>query len=91
MRKVMTKEVTTTTLKLAKMQMVEGQPVATALQDEILLGNVSLEKAQQFATKKHGTGVTVFEVVADTKTYELAVEDFIKYASVKEEQIEASL
>jgi Histone-like Protein p6 len=91
MRKLMTKEVTTTTLKLAKMQMVEGQPVATALEDEILLGNVSLEKAQQFATKKHGAGVTVFEAVADTKVYELSVEDFIKHASVKEEQIEATL
>jgi hypothetical protein len=91
MRKLMTKEVTTTTLKLAKMQMVEGQPVATALEDEILLGNVSIEKAQGFATKKHGTGVTVFEVVADTKVYEMSVEDFIKHATVKEEQIEASL
>jgi Histone-like Protein p6 len=91
MRKVMTKEVTTTKVILAKMKMVEGQPVATALEDEILLGNVSLEKAQGFATKKHGAGVTVFEVVADTKVYEMSVEDFIKHASVKEEQIEASL
>lgn len=84
MRKLMTKEVTTTTLKLAKMQMVEGKPVATPLEDEVLLGNVKLEKAQSFATKKHGSGVTVFEVVANTNVYEMAVEDFIKYASIKE-------
>jgi hypothetical protein len=87
----MTKEVTTTTLKLAKMEMVEGTPTAVSLPNEVLLGNVSLEKAQSFATKKHGAGVTVFEVTADTKTYEMSVEDFIKYASLKEEQIEAEI
>jgi hypothetical protein len=91
MRKLMTKEVTTTTLTLAKMEMVEGKPVATTLENEVVIGNVSLEKAQQYATKKHGAGVTVFEVVADTKVYEMSVEDFIKHASIKEEQIEASL
>lgn len=91
MRKVMTKEVTTTKVKLAKMQMVEGTPSAISMEDEILLGNISIEKAQTLATKKHGAGVTVFEVVADTKVYEMSVEDFIKLANVKEEQMEAGL
>jgi hypothetical protein len=91
MRKNMTKEVTTTKVKLAKMEMVAGTPTAIAMEDEILIGNVSLEKAQSLAKKKHGVGVTVFEVVADTKVYEMSVEDFIKHASLKEEQIEASL
>jgi hypothetical protein len=91
MRKLMTREVTTTTLTLAKMEMVEGKPVATPLEKEVLIGNVSIERAQAHAKKKHGAGVTVFEVVADTKSYEMSVEDFIKHASLKEEQIEASL
>jgi hypothetical protein len=91
MRKIMTKEVTTTKVKLAKMKMVEGTPTAIAMEDELLIGNVSLEKAQSLAVKKHGTGVTVFEVVADTKVYEMSVEDFIKHASLKEEQLEAVL
>lgn len=90
MRKMMTKEVTKTTVKLAKMEMVNGLPQAIKMEDEILLGNVSLEKAQKEITKKHGAGVTVFEVAADTTLYEMAVEDFIKQAAVKEpEAIEA--
>jgi Histone-like Protein p6 len=85
MRKFMTKEVTTTTLKLAKMKMVDGRPVAEPLEDEILLGNVSLERAQKFAIKKHGSGVTVFEAVANTHVYEMPVEEFIKVASIKQQ------
>jgi Histone-like Protein p6 len=83
MRKFMTKEVTTTTITLAKMQMVDGQPQAEKLEDEILVGNVSLEKAQQHAVKKHGAGVTVFTVEPQTHVYELSVEDFIKVAAIK--------
>jgi hypothetical protein len=83
MRKLLTKEVTSTRVKLAKMEMVNGQPEAKWLEDEILLGNVNLEKAQKEITKKHGQGVTVFEVTADTKVYEMEVEKFIELASVK--------
>lgn len=86
MRKVMTKEVTTTTLKVAKMEMVDGSPKATTLEDEVLLGNVSPEKAQKEITKKYGHGVTVFEVIPETKVYELPVEEFLAIASVKETQ-----
>ena len=88
MRKMLTKEVTSTTIKLAQLTMVEGKPEAVTLPDEIILGNVSLEKAQQFVNKKHGAGVTVFSVEADTKTYEMSVEDFIKVASLKVEEIQ---
>lgn len=84
MRKMMTKEVTKTTLKLAKMEMVDGQPQAIALPDEVLLGNVSLEKAQKEMNKKYGEPVTVFEVSPDTQVYELEVEEFIKVARIKE-------
>jgi hypothetical protein len=88
MRKMMTKEVTTTTIKLAQLTMVEGQPQAVTLPDEVVLGNVSLEKAQQLVNKKIGQGVTVFSIEADTKTYEMSVEDFIKVASLKVEEPE---
>jgi hypothetical protein len=83
MRKVMTKEVTTTKVKVAKMEMVDGQPQAKWLPDEILLGNVNLEKAQKEVNKKHGQGVTVFEVAPETKVYEMDVNQFIELATVK--------
>ena len=91
MRKMLTKEVTSTTIKLAKMEVNEGQVQAVTLPDEIVLGNVSLEKAQQIVNKKHGKGITVFSVEADTKVYEMPVEEFIKVASLKVEQLEAEL
>lgn len=85
-RKMMTREVTKTTVKVGKLEMVDGQPQAVSLPEEVLLGNVSLEKAQKELNKKYGQPVTVFEVVPDTETYEMPVEEFISLAKVKEDQ-----
>ena len=86
----MTKEVTSTTVKLAKIDMVEGQPQAIELEPMILLGNVNEERAQKLVAKKHGTGVTVLSVEADTKVYEMEVAEFIQIARLKEvDQVEA--
>lgn len=85
LRKTMQKEITKTTVKLAKMDLQDGQPVAVPLPDETLLGNVSLENAQKQMSKKH-QGATVFSVEPDTVVYEMSVEDFIKYATIKQVQ-----
>ena len=84
MRKMMTKEVTSTTVKCAKMVTENGMPKAEKLEDIVLLGNVSLEQAQKHVLKNIGQGVSVFEVVADTVTYQMPVEEFIQLASIKE-------
>ena len=81
----MSKEVTKTVIKVAVMEMVDGLPVAKPLNDVTVLGNVSLEKAQKEMNKKFDENVTVFNVQPETVVYELAVEDFIKIASVKGE------
>lgn len=86
-RKMMTKEVTFTTVKLAKLEVVEGKPVVVHLPDETLIGNISPEHAQRLLNKKHGGAVTLFEITADTTVYEMPVEEFIKLASVKAEQL----
>lgn len=86
MRKMMTKEVTKTTVKVAKMEMVDGLPQAVQLPDEIILGNVTLEKAQKQVNKKYDHPVTVLTVEADTIVYELPVDEFIKIATVKVEE-----
>ena len=83
-RKMMTKEVTFTSVTLAKMQMVDGTPQALPVENEILLGNVNLERAQRVITKKYGTGVTVFKVEPTTEVYEMEVEEFIKHAKIKQ-------
>jgi hypothetical protein len=84
-RKTMSREVTKTTAKVAVLEMEDGQPVAAELPDEIFVGKISLEQAQRLLNKKYGKPVTVFGVETDTKTYEMAVEDFIAFATVKEE------
>ena len=81
-RKMMTKEVTTTTVKIGKIEMVNGTPNVVMLPEEKINGNITLEKAQKLMNKKHGV-VTVFEVVPETQVYEMDVMEFIKVATLK--------
>lgn len=81
----MTKEVTSTKVQLAELVINEGKPVAQEMPEEIMLGNVSLERAQKELSKKHGKSLTVLAVEPNTVTYEMSVEDFIKIATVKED------
>jgi hypothetical protein len=90
MRKKMQKEVTKTTVKVAKISLVDGLPQAQNLEDEILLGNVSVEKAQKTVQKKYDEPVTVLGVEPDTTIYEMDVEEFIKHASIKVDSEESS-
>lgn len=83
MRKMMTKEVTSTIVKVAKIDMVDGQPKAVELEPIILLGNIDSEKAQKIVAKQHGVGVTVLSVEADTKVYQAPVTEFLKIAELK--------
>jgi hypothetical protein len=84
----MTKEVTKTLVKVAVMTVNEqGLPVAEPLESIELIGNVSMEKAQKAVNKLHeGKNVTVFGVEPSTETYEMAVEEFIKLASIKKDK-----
>lgn len=86
MRKMMTKEVTTTAIHLAKIEMVDGEPKAVPLPVKEVLGNVSIEKAQKLVTKELGQGVSVVEVYPETKIYQMEVENFIELATIKEEK-----
>ncbi|UTC25188.1 transcriptional regulator [Cytobacillus phage Bfsp1] len=86
MRKFMTKEVTITEVKIAKISMdSNGMPVAEQMEPMSLLGNVSKEKAQKLVTAEHGMGVTVFGVQTITQTYKMKVKDFIKVAELVSE------
>lgn len=83
-RKTMTKEVTKTTVKLAKMVTdANGAPKAEQLPDVVLIGNVSLEKAQKEVNKRFEFPVTVFGVQPETQVYQMSVERFIELAELK--------
>ena len=88
-RKMMTKEVTTTTVKIGKIEMVNGTPNVVMLPEEKINGNVALEKAQKLMNKKHGV-VTVFEVIPETQVYEMEVMEFIMVASLKNTEKEGN-
>jgi hypothetical protein len=90
-QKMVTREITSTTIKVADMQIENGQPVAVALPDEILIGNVTLEKAQKELNKKYGRSVTVFGLTVNTHSYEMPVETFLENATIKSEQEELEL
>ena len=79
----MTKEVTMTTVKIAKVGMDEnGLPTAEQLEPITMLGNVSKEKAQKLVNKDMGMDVTVFAVETITQVYKMKVKDFIKVAEL---------
>ena len=89
MRKMMTKEVTSTIVSLAKIEAADGQVQAVTLPNETLLGNVDTEKAQKLMAKKHGAGVTVIAVEPKTEVYELEVSKFLEIARIREDKPEA--
>lgn len=84
MRKTMTKEVTKTTVTIGRIIKVEGLPTLENLPSVIMIGNVSLEKAQKEVNKGVAIPVTVFGVEPTTEMYEMDVELFIKHATLVE-------
>ena len=86
MRKMMTKEITKTTVKIAKMTVENGEPKIHKLPDEILLGNVTMENAQKQLNKKIGEPVAILEIFPETTVYELPVDEFLKIAAIRQPQ-----
>lgn len=93
MRKDIIREVTSTVITLAKVTKVDGQLVTENLEDETVVGSVSIERAQKEAVKKHGAGTMVLSVEPKTEHYSMPVLDFMKHGTlvIKDEQQEAQL
>lgn len=86
MRKMMTREITKTTIKVAKLEMVDGEVKSIVLPDETVIGNIRLERAQRMMNEKYGEPVTVLQVIPETTVYEMPIETFIENATVKEDK-----
>lgn len=80
MRKYMTKEVTFTTVKATEIVVEKGEPKLVKLTPIIMLGDLTIEKAQKKLQKETGTNAQVYAIESDTKTYKMKVSDFIKVA-----------
>lgn len=83
MRKMMAKEITVSTIKIAKMEMVNGIPEAKVMESHTMLGTISMEKAQREIEKLYGKGVMVFQVVPEKQVFEMEVTEFLKLATRK--------
>jgi hypothetical protein len=85
-RKMMTKEITYTTVRIAKMHVENGEVNIVKLPEETLVGNIRQEAAQKLLNKKFGEPVAILEIFANTTVYELPVEEFLKIATIRQPQ-----
>lgn len=83
-RRTIKREITRTVIKLGKIETENGKPEIIPLPDEEMVGNVKLEQAQREMRRRHGSNVSVFQVLPDTQTYVMDVEEFIKVARLVE-------
>jgi hypothetical protein len=85
-RKMMTKEITYTTVRIAKMHVENGEVKIVKLPEETLVGNVKQEAAQKMLNRKFGEPVAILEIFSNTTVYELPVEEFLKIATIRQPQ-----
>lgn len=78
----MTKEVTITVCKVAKIEVVNGLPSVVMLPNLELLGNVSEINCTKAVQKEHGQTASIYEYGTYTQTYKMKVTDFIKTATL---------
>ena len=89
MAKMMQREITKTTVNVAKMVMVDGEVQVEQLPSETFVGNLTMEQAQWRMKRKYkGEPVQVVSVEPNTEVYELPVEKFLEVATVRVEKEE---
>lgn len=86
MRKMMTKEVTFTTIQGCYIEVDKsGKPEMVELAPIQIMGTISNAKAQKMLNEETGRNVTITSMDEETNVYEMAVEEFIKVASIKKD------
>ena len=86
MRKTIVRTMATSTITAYTVEMVNGAPVAKALDPFVIMGKAKEKDALKAVKEKYGTvAVTIGEIKVDEATYEISVDDFMKYATKVEE------
>lgn len=81
MRKTICRTMATSTIKAFTLEMVDGLPVAKALDPVVVMGKAKEKDALKAVKDAHGvTAVTIGEIQIEEATYEISVDDFMKYA-----------
>ena len=83
MRNTITRTMATSTINAFKLSMVDGHPVVANLEPLVVMGKAREKDALKALKKVHGdlTGITVGSIEVSEDTYEISVEDFVKYAT----------
>lgn len=88
LRSEVKRTLTTTEVKFATVEIIEGEAKISESGNEVLSGDVSADKALKLLQKSHGVNVTILSATPKTESYAISVLDFIKYGHVVEEDKE---
>lgn len=92
MRKSITRTMSTSTIKGFMLEIVEGNPVPKQLEPITVNGKVKEKDALKIFKDKYGktSAITISSIDVEESTYEISVEDFVKYATKIEPATEKS-
>lgn len=81
MRKTICRTMATSTIKAFTIEMKDGAPVAKALDPITVMGKAKEKDALKAIKDAYNTNaVTIGEIQIEEATYEISVDDFMKYA-----------
>lgn len=83
MRKTICRTMATSTINAFQLEVVNGKPEAKALEPITVTGKAKEKDALKALKDKYGTvqGITIGSIEVSEDTYEISVEDFLKYAT----------
>ena len=89
MRKTIVRTMATSTITAYTVEMENGAPVAKALAPITIMGKAKEKDALKAVKEQYGkVAVTIGEIKVEEATYEISVEDFMKYAKKVEAENE---
>lgn len=81
MRKTIVRTMATSTITAYTLEMKDGAPVAKALEPITVMGKAKKKDALKEVKEQYElTNVTIGEIKVEEATYEISVDDFMKYA-----------
>lgn len=83
MRKTIVRTMATSTINAFHLEVVNGKPEAKALDPITVMGKAKEKDALKALKDKYGTvqGITIGSIEVSEDTYEISVDDFVKYAT----------
>lgn len=90
-RRVMTREVTQTKIKVAKLVVENGVPVVKDMDNVVVIGKRTKEWAERYVVREFGQGTVALDVETISNVYELPLEKFLEVATIKTKQTELEL